>query len=42
MSSREIQRLRRKFILISMLSMFLATLFLGTMINLVNYFFTQR
>ena len=42
MSGRDIEKLRRKFILIAMLSIFLAMLFIGGLLNLTNYFVSQR
>ena len=42
MNAKEIRRLRKKFILIAMVSIFLAMLFIGAMINLVSFHATQR
>ena len=42
MNTREIQRLRRKFILIATASFFLVTVFIGSFINAANYAVTQR
>ena len=42
MSGRDIEKLRRKFILISMLSIFVAMLFIGGLLNLTNYYVGQR
>ena len=42
MSGRDIEKLRRKFILIAMASIFLAMLFIGGLINLANYTVGQR
>ena len=42
MNTRGIQKLRQKFILIAMVSFFLAMAFIGTLINVANYFVTQR
>ena len=42
MSGRDIEKLRWKFILIAMLSIFLAMLFIGGLLNLTNYFISQR
>ena len=42
MSERGIEKLRRKFILIAMVSIFLAMLFIGGLLNLTNYAVSQR
>ena len=42
MNARGIQKLRKKFILIAMVSVFLAMAFIGTLINVANYYVTQR
>ena len=42
MNTREIQKIRRKFIAVAMLSFFLVALFIGVFINVVNYYLTQR
>ena len=42
MSAREIQRLRIKFIIISMISIFFTMLFIGLFINIANYLDSRR
>ena len=41
MSSREIRRLRRKFIAVSMLSIFLAMMFIGSTVNVLSYLISR-
>ena len=41
MNAKEIQKLRRKFILIATVSFFLVTVFIGSLINVTNYLVTQ-
>ena len=42
MDARSIQKLRLKFIMVSTISYFLVMVFLGTCINISNYFITER
>ena len=42
MSGRDIEKLRHKFILIAMASIFLAMLFISSLLNLTNYVIGQR